>query len=119
MQKHHKLTPVSVLLWVVATSLLILFGFRLVRMAMGHATGIIRWLQVGAMALVGFILLALGSILDKLSQIVFYLENQNTVTTGHVRQPVANENGVPVDGSHLSSTELDYTPSETPGRSKR
>jgi hypothetical protein len=77
MQKErHKLTPASVLLWIVATILLSVFGFRLVRMAMGHVTGIIQWLQLGAMALFGLIiLLAFGSILDRLSQIVLYLQN--------------------------------------------
>ena len=61
MQKErHKLTPVPVILWIVATILLSFFGFRLLRMAMGHVTGTIQWLQVGAMALVGLILLALG-----------------------------------------------------------
>ena len=86
MQKErHKLTPVPVILWIVATILLSVFGFRLVRMAMGHVSGIIQWLQVGAMALVGLILLALGSILDRLSQIVLYLQNHNPITTDHTR----------------------------------
>jgi hypothetical protein len=86
MQKErHKLTPVPVILWIVATILLSVFGVRLVRMAMGHVTGIIQWLQVGAMALVGLILLALGSILDRLSQIVLYLQNHNPITTDHTR----------------------------------
>jgi hypothetical protein len=86
MQKErHKLTPVSVLLWIVATILLVSFGLQLVRMAMGHTASIMRWLQVGAMALVGLVLLALGSILDRLSQIVLYLQNQNTITKDHMR----------------------------------
>jgi hypothetical protein len=86
MQKErHKLTPVPVILWIVATILLSVFGFRLVRMAMGHVSGIIQWLQVGAMALVGLILLALGSILDRLSQIVLHLQNHNAITTDHTR----------------------------------
>ena len=62
MQKErHKLTPVPVILWIVAT-MLSFFGFRLVRAAMGHGTCTIQWLQVGAMALVGVILLALGCV---------------------------------------------------------
>jgi energy-coupling factor transporter transmembrane protein EcfT len=84
-KKPHKLTPVSVLLWIVATILLVFFGSQLVRMAMGHTTSLIRWLQVGAMTLVGFILLALGSILDRLSQIVLYLQNHNTISKDHTR----------------------------------
>jgi protein-S-isoprenylcysteine O-methyltransferase Ste14 len=66
--------------WIVATILLVSFGFQLVRMAMGHTTSIMRWLQVGAMTLVGLILLALGSIFDRLSQIVLCLQNHNTIT---------------------------------------
>ena len=86
MQKErHKLTPVSVLLWIVAAILLASFGFQLVRMAMGHTTSIMRWLPVAAMTLVGLILLALGSILDRLSQIVFYLQNHNAITKDHTQ----------------------------------
>jgi hypothetical protein len=86
MQKErHTPEPVSVLLWVVATILLCVFGFRLVLMAKGHAAGIILWLQVVAMMLVGLILLALGSIVDRLSRIAFYLQNQNTVTKDYTR----------------------------------
>jgi hypothetical protein len=84
-EERHKLTPVSVLLWIVATILLVSFGSQLVRMAMGHTTNIMRWLQVGAMALVGFILLALGSILDRLSEIVLYLRNHNAITKDHTQ----------------------------------
>jgi hypothetical protein len=84
-RKRHKLTPVSVLLWIVATILLVSFGSQLVRMAMGHTTSVMRWLQVGAMALVGLILLALGSILDRLSQIVLYLQNHNAITKDHTQ----------------------------------
>ena len=84
MQKErHKLTPVAVLLWIVATMVLGLCGAQFVRMAMGHTTSIIRWLQVGAMTLVALILLALGSILDRLSQIALYLQNHNTITEDH------------------------------------
>jgi hypothetical protein len=54
-------------------------------MVMGPTTIIMRWLQVGAMALVGLILLALGSILDRLSQIVLYLQNHNAITKDHMR----------------------------------
>jgi len=63
-------------LWIVATIL---------RMGMGHTTSIIRWLQVGAMTLVALVLLALGSILDRLSQIVLDLQNQKTITKDHTR----------------------------------
>ena len=84
-KESHKVTPVPVVLWIVATILLSFFGFRLLRMAMGHVTGLIQWLQVGAMALVGLILLALGSILDRLSQIVLYLQNHNAITKDHMR----------------------------------
>lgn len=86
MQKErHKLTPVSVLLWIVATVLLAFFAFELLRLGMGRTTSIIRWLQVGAMALGGLILLALASILDRLSLIVLYLQNQNTITRDDTR----------------------------------
>jgi hypothetical protein len=86
MQKErHTPEPVSVLLWVVATVILFVFGFRLVLMAKGHAAGIILWVQVIAMMLVGLILLALGSIVDRLSRIAFYLQNQNTVTKDYTR----------------------------------
>jgi hypothetical protein len=84
-KERHKLTPVAVLLWIVATIVLGLCGSQLVRMAMGHTTSIIRWLQVGAMTLAGLILLALGSILDRLSQIVLYMRNHNTIAEDHRR----------------------------------
>lgn len=86
MQKErHKLSPVSVLLWIVASGLLLFFGSQLLRMGMGHTTNIIRWLQVGAMTLGGLILLALASILDRLSQILLHLQNHNTITKDHAR----------------------------------
>jgi ABC-type proline/glycine betaine transport system permease subunit len=84
-KEPHKLTPVSILLWIVATGLLLFFGSQLLRMWMGHTANIIRWLQVGAMTLGGLILLALASILDRLSQIVLHLQNHNTITEDHTR----------------------------------
>jgi hypothetical protein len=77
MQKEqHKLSVVFLLLWIVGTILLVFFGFQFLRMAMSHSTGTIRLLQFSAMALVGLILLALGTIPDRLLQIVLYLRSQ-------------------------------------------
>jgi TRAP-type C4-dicarboxylate transport system permease small subunit len=103
MQKEqHKLTLVAVVLWIVATILLVLFGLHLVRMALGHTTSIMRWLQVGAMALVALILLALGSILDRLSQIVFYLQNLQCGHSGLHAVASRNPNSAASTiGSHL------------------
>jgi hypothetical protein len=101
-REHHKLTTVSVLLWIAATILLVYFCFRLMLLVMGYRMGIIGWVEVGALTLVGLILLALGSILDRLSRIVFYLHEHNA-DTERLLTAIANAGSVVPDEPHLSS----------------
>jgi hypothetical protein len=72
--------PVSLLLWSVATILLGVFCIRLLLRAMGYHFDAVAWLEAVALVLTGFIFLALGSIIDRLTRIVFYLHEQRPLT---------------------------------------
>ncbi|HKE24501.1 MAG TPA: hypothetical protein VKB88_19190 [Bryobacteraceae bacterium] len=72
--------PVSLLLWSVATILLGITCIRLLLRAMGYHFDSVAWLEAVALALAGFVLLALGSIIDRLTRIVFYLHEHGTIT---------------------------------------
>jgi hypothetical protein len=104
-EERHELTLVPLLLWIVATILLVFFCVRLLLLAMGYPFGIVGWVEVAALGLAGLMLLALGSILDRLTRIVFYLHEHKTITKYHTRllATIANAASVEPDEPQLSS----------------
>jgi hypothetical protein len=104
-KERHHLTLVPLLLWMVATTLLVFFCIRLLAPTMGYPFGIIGWVEALALAVAGLILLALGSILDRLTRIVFYLDEHKTIIKDHTRllATIANAASVQPDGPQLFS----------------